>query len=135
MSKAVELQWLGGFHRFELTLGGIEAVQEASQAGPMAILRRIAKDDWRKEDLQEVIRQGLIGGGMAPENATDLVHRVFTQNPLVPFRAPAMEILSAALIGRPDDPVVEDEDPGEGEGQTPAPMQNGVSAESTVQGR
>ena len=120
----VTLNWVGGEHEFALPIGQLRAVQQNTNAGPEELLQRMARGAWRVDDLIEVIRQGLIGGGMKASEAGPMILKLFDQHPLAQFREVAYQILAAALVGVEDDPV------GEPEGVTPPP-ENGGSAPST----
>ncbi len=118
------IKWVGGEHPFALYLGELRALQGACDAGPEQILTRIRTGQWRLDDMMEVIRQGLIGGGMAPEKAARMVTLLFEQHPLLAFKATALEVLMLALTGP------EDDQPGKAEGDA-APPESGPSAPST----
>ena len=118
--QSYRLVWVGGEHSFLLTLGNLRALQDACNAGPNEIYERIRAGTWRIDDLFETIRQGLIGGGMAVDAASELTTRLFNQHPLDAFTATALSVIIAALVG------VDDDQPGELSGETPPP-ENGVS--------
>jgi hypothetical protein len=124
--RPVTLTWVGGEHDFALTIGGLRAVQDASNAGPQEIAQRLAIGSWRIDDLGGVIRHGLEGGGMDKVEAQNLIRKMMDQYPLMDFVVTAQTIITAALVGVEDDPV------GESEGVTPmqAP-ENGASATFT----
>lgn len=70
----VRLPWLGGEHPFRVaTYGQMRLLQETCDAGPQEILQRLMGGRWRVDDVREVIRIGLIGGGMESEKAMALV--------------------------------------------------------------
>lgn len=126
MGNKVKLIWPGGEHTFALNLKELRALQNACDAGPEVIVLRIARADWRVDDLIEVIRLGLIGGGgMKRAEAGPFVTKVFELHPLISFKMTAQAILTAALVGVKDDPV------GEPEGVVGSP-ENGNSPSSTV---
>lgn len=119
------INWVGGEHHFALTIGGLRAVQDACDAGPMQVMMRLRAGHWRIDDLMSVIRHGLIGGGMAEAEARKLVANLFDAHPLASFVITAQLILAAAVTGVKDDPV------GEPEGAM-SPPENGGSASSTA---
>lgn len=110
------LQWMGGEHAFHLSIAGLEIVQQKTECGPEYLLHRINAGQWHVGDLFEVIRNGLIGGGMGEADALKLTRRAFDAHPLIAFKVPAQAILAAALYGPPDDPVGE---PSAAASQTP----------------
>lgn len=124
----VTLTWVGGEHDFALYLGNLRAVQKYCDAGPEQILKRIMDGQWRVDDLFEVIRQGLIGGGMSAKEASQLVTDTFSRHPILQFKLTAQAVLAASLAGFEDDPV------GEQEGEATAP-ENGASPQSTAPGQ
>ncbi|MDH3232197.1 MAG: gene transfer agent family protein [Alphaproteobacteria bacterium] len=99
----VDLKWADGTHTFRLAWGGIIELQEKCDAGPHFILNRLHDDSWHAEDISNVIRLGLIGGGMPPAAALALVERYVEQRPLLESRDTARAILFCALVGAPDE--------------------------------
>lgn len=91
-----------GYHDFQLDIPRLEELQEKTDLGPEALFRRVSGADWRTEHLKEVIRLGLIGGGMSPEPAFKLVERYVVAGNLIACKPVANEILAAALLGAPD---------------------------------
>lgn len=122
---SVRLVWIGGEHDFALDLGNLRAIQKYCDAGPHEILLRLNEKRWRVDDLFEVIRQGLIGGGLPSGDASRLVTAMMTRHPLIGFVVTAQAILAASLVGDEDDPV------GEAEGAA-SPPANGASLNSTA---
>lgn len=127
--QPVVIRWPGGEHPFRLGLGELRTIQQKTDCGPEFLRVRIFAGQWLVDDLREVIRNGLIGGGMPHVEALNLVDRAFDSSPAIDFKAPAVEILSAYLFGPADDPV------GEGSPVEPTPVDektaNGVSAPTT----
>jgi hypothetical protein len=121
------LKWIGGEHDFALDIGGLRALQNACDAGPEQIFRRILSGQWRIDDLYQTIRLGLIGGGMADRDAARVVDTAFRSHPVMLFRTTAHTVLLLSLLGDADDPL------GEAQGAT-APPENGGLASSTETG-
>ena len=121
------LAWAGGEHAFALRLGELRALQDATNAGPEELLQRIRGGRWRVDDVIEVVRWGLIGGGLDRTEATRLVLRAAEHalaiggDGMLALKPIAMMVLTYALAGPPDDV------PGKPEGEA-APLENGVSA-------
>lgn len=105
MSIEVQLNWLGGEHVFALRLGELRGLQEVTGCGPHKLHTRILARDWQVDDIASVLRFGLIGGGMPAAEAGPKVAQAMQDQPLLQFVGPAIEVLSAALIGVKDDPV------------------------------
>lgn len=109
--RKITLVWAGGEHDFALPIGGLRAVQTACDRGPLEILVALNLGAWRIEMLESVIRHGLIGGGMAANDARDLVARIVDSRPLAELVFPAIEVMRVAISGVEDDQV--GEHPGE----------------------
>jgi hypothetical protein len=107
MAEKFKLDWIGGAHQFALDLGGLRALQDACNAGPQEVLMRLVNQTWRVDDLIEVIRHGLIGGGMGRDDATTLVLRMIDLHGLLKLVSVATFVLTSALVGEADDPVGE----------------------------
>jgi hypothetical protein len=120
-----DLKWIGGEHRFTLFLGELRALQEATNAGPEELLNRIRFGNWRVDDLGDTIRQGLIGGGMNPEDARRLVAGLLDRHPLLVFKPTAIEVLLSALSGP------EEDKPGKSAGADESAPESGAGATST----
>lgn len=88
---------------FRLTIGGAEAIEETCGAGIPVILRRLAQQECRTKDVREVIRQGLIGGGMTRERAAIELQK-HGEDALSRHVPLALIILSRFWLGVEDDP-------------------------------
>lgn len=97
------LRWPGGEHACRLGLSELEVIQQKTDCGPEYLLHRISAAQWRTVDLIEVIRNGLIGGGMDHVQALRLVRDAFDAHPVVSFKVPAQALLAHALYGPPED--------------------------------
>lgn len=102
---SVTLAWFGGEHTFRLAIGQLRMLQEKCGIGPLAIHDRLMQRGWMIDDVREVIRLGLIGGGMPPAEAEKLLKSGFDEQPLTHGVPVAKAILMAALVGVPGDPV------------------------------
>ncbi|MGB0661328.1 MAG: gene transfer agent family protein [Mangrovicoccus sp.] len=103
----IKVIWPGGEHQMRLALAQLEGLQGKVDAGPEFLLHKIRLGQWTASDLFEVIRWGLIGGGMDRMDAEKLIQRVIDQHPLGEFKGPAIEVLAHSVYGPPDDPVGE----------------------------
>ncbi len=131
---SLTLDFGDGEHRFRLGYRELIELQEKCDAGPTWILQRLAAPSaenrgWRMEDLSNVIRLGLIGGGMAPAEAIKLTRTYVEGRPAMESVFPAQAILSAALVGAPDEEKKRPE--GAETGSTPSREENGGSAPSS----
>lgn len=153
MLQSVTLPWGGEERVFQLRIGELRALQAKCDAGPEEIAARLAPTvtaldnevgfgdavrlgltgRWRIDDVRETLLQGLIGGGMAPQDATVLVLTYVDGRPLRENAAPAYLVLMAAISGVPDEPGKV-----EGEGATAdptSPDESSGSATSTAPAR
>ena len=97
----------GEEYEFRYGWGQIIKLQEARDCGPFLIYQRLFDQSWRVEDIREVIRFGLIGGGMDPVRAKRLILEfVETDAPLASLPL-AQRVLTAALVGSDDEEVIE----------------------------
>ena len=97
--------WPGGEHPFRLALAEMQGLQQATDCGPEWLLMKLQSGQWKQEEPPEVLRWGLIGGGMDPAEAKRLVFSTFDRGPAIGFKVPAMELLMAWLYGPADDAV------------------------------
>ncbi|UGX87123.1 gene transfer agent family protein [Phyllobacterium meliloti] len=84
-------------------------IQEACDAGPYVVLHRLSTQSWLLNDIKEVIRWGLIGGGMTPLSALNLVRDYVEGRPPVESVMHAQAILSAGLMGAPEEELGKDQ--------------------------
>lgn len=112
-------EWADGEHTFRLAIGQLRELQDKTGTGPFALLRRLMDGTWKVDDLREIIRLGLIGGGMKPLEALGLVKNYVEGRPLMESLVPAKAIMTAALFGDPEDEVGKD-NPEESKAETDA---------------
>lgn len=105
----VTFDWGDGTHSFRLAWGQLGELQEKTDTGPYLVLQRLHSGAWRIEDISNIIRLGLIGGGMEPAAALRLVRTYVEDRPPMENLIPAQVILSAALTGAPEENVGEDD--------------------------
>src|SRR5215471_13618044 len=118
MSKedgSVTLTWGDGEHTFRIAFGQWHELQESINKhrieigeptiGPMGLLRGLLSGDAWPHDVREVIRLGLIGGGMKTDRALVLVKRHVEAKPYFQSMPTARIILQTAMFGPPDDTV------------------------------
>lgn len=72
-SADIELEFGGELRQFRLPYARLQAIQEATDAGPLELYNRLESGTWRTDELRTVIRQGLIGGGSLPFEANKIV--------------------------------------------------------------
>ena len=98
----VTFGWADGDHTFRLGIKELEELQEKTDCGPLFLLNRILRNEWRVGDLRETIRLGLVGGGLDPFKAIELVKRYVDDRPLAESIEPAKAILTVAILGPAD---------------------------------
>lgn len=103
----VELDWADGTYQFRLAWGQLAELQEKTDAGPYVVLRRLMESTWFLTDISQVIRLGLIGGGMEPSKALQMVRTYVEDRPPVENLPTAQAVMMAACMGAPDDKVGE----------------------------
>lgn len=123
--RPVSLTWPGGHNLFRLRLGELRALQQARDAGPEEIFNRLRAGRWHPDDVIQVIRWGLVGGGEKDAGAAAaMVTPLIDLHPLAEFKLTALAILGHALFGPGDDTL------GEGAGAAETPPENGSSPSS-----
>lgn len=102
--------FFGGEEReFLLAWGEIMQLQESRDAGPGVIQIKLMTNQWHGEDVSEVIRLGLVGGGMSSVQASKLV-RLYVEQCPHDLGGPdglailALKIVTASIQGAPDEP-------------------------------
>lgn len=103
----VVLDWADDSYVFRLGWDQLETLQEECDAGPYVILHRLHSHQWKMQDISNVIRLGLVGGGMEPVAALKKIREYVKKRPPLENHAFAVGILSAGLMGAPDEPVGE----------------------------
>lgn len=100
---SLTLEWADGSHHFRLGWGEIAKLQEECDAGPYVILQRLYNGDWKVQDIANVIRIGLIGGGLPPAQALKLVNAYVKTRPPMESLVYAQAIMSAGCVGAPEE--------------------------------
>lgn len=97
----------GDDYNCRLAWGQMIKLQEARNAGPFVIYLRLHGSDWLVEDIREVIRFGLIGGGMDPVRAKKMILEYIEDR--APFHnlALAQAIMKAGCLGPEDEEEIE----------------------------
>ena len=110
---SVELAWAGENRRFRIAIGEFRELQECVNRrrveiglppdGPSGILTSLRTKNAWPDDVRDIIRLGLIGGGAQRIDAARIMKREFDGTPLLQHTKTAFLILLAALVGDPDD--------------------------------
>lgn len=95
----ISRDWADGFYTFLLDAGGVRELQiKCGNVGPMVILQRLAASTFFLDDICEIVRIALIGGGTKPVEALRLVRRYVEQRPLLENVQLCIDILSPVLV-------------------------------------
>lgn len=110
---SVTLFWGDAEHRFRMAIGQFRELQEnvnkrrlaigAPPIGPMALLNSLRANDAWPDDVRDILRLGLNGGGMEPRETHRLLGHYFDGKPPLSNMRPAFVVLFAGLAGDPGD--------------------------------
>lgn len=100
---AIEIDWPDETHKYWLRWGELRALQDKTGRGPWEIFERFATRKFHVDEVREVVRLGLEGGGCAPGTALQLVKRYVEERPIAESLPMAQAILAAAIMGVPDE--------------------------------
>lgn len=95
----IVLEFGDGDHRFKLNLKLLAELQEKCGAGIGAIFSRLMLRSERIEDCVEIVRLGLIGGGMEPMRAKKMVDLYLEMMPHDARAQLARAIAGACMFG------------------------------------
>ncbi|WP_257164688.1 gene transfer agent family protein [Bradyrhizobium sp. SRS-191] len=108
----VTIFWGDDEHRFRLAIGQFRELQEcvnlrriklgAGIVGPMSLLNALRTSDAWPDDVRDILRLGLVGGGMEPKDAHRLLRTYFDdvdRYPPLTHMRPAFLILTAGFTG------------------------------------
>jgi len=101
----VVCRWGDGEHTFRLRIGELRELEQKREAGSYEVYQRLASGTWRVDDIREVLRLGLIGGGMQASLALGLVAKYAGPTTYLINVVVARSVIMAALFGDPDDAV------------------------------
>lgn len=108
---SITLPWGGEERKFRLGLGELRELQEKvnhnrlNPIGPRALLSLFETFDAWPDQVREVLRLGLIGGGTKIELVPGLIKRYCDERPPFDSVPVAHAVLMTALMGVRDDPV------------------------------
>lgn len=95
-----------GEHDFCLTDPMLAELEKISGLGVGALYFQMLNLAYPAENLREVIRLGLVGGGMNPEQAKRLCDAYAVNRPIAEVLGLAFEIMSARWTGKTDKDAV-----------------------------
>lgn len=119
----VELEFGDGSYLFRLPLKQIAEVQSKRNAPIGEIYRRVLTSEYYAEDLVEICRHGLIGGGATGIRASELIDRYCDTWPIEIWHVHALAVLGACIHGYapPETEKKSEADPGSPMGGSPSP--------------
>lgn len=97
MHGKITKEFADGTYSFRLAYGQWLELQEAVNCGPLELYVNLLQRKWRVQQLREIIRIGLIGGGATPADALRLVKRYVEDRPMLESVQLALEIVAASL--------------------------------------
>ncbi len=95
----VVLPFADGEYPFQLGWDQIGELEGKVDRGCYVILNTIKNGTWRPDQIAEIIRLGLIGGGMKPMDAFIRVKRYVYNRPIEENVLLALEIMEAGIFG------------------------------------
>jgi hypothetical protein len=84
---------------FRLTVGQWMKLQQSFGGGPQKISGRFSGEDWRIEDVREIIERGLEGGGLSGNEARETATQIMDSQPLDTNYHLAIDVMGAAWTG------------------------------------
>jgi len=130
---SLTLDWADGTYPFRLAIGELRELQEKVDCGPLVLFRRLQDGSWRVDDMAQILRLGLIGGGMTPAEALRLTRVYVEQRPPLENVLHAQGVLWVALAGAPDEAAVQKKSAGKQRRSPNSRKANGASPRSTEQ--
>lgn len=128
---SVDLEWADGTYTFALPLAQLEELQTLCDAGPLVVAQRLENGMWTSKEVYHTLRLGLIGGGMSPADALRKTRLYVLERPWLENVMPALAVMQAVPIGKPDEPVGKSPADGE-ESDPPAQTESSTSESSTA---
>lgn len=114
----VALDFGDGTYTFRLTVNGAIELEQKCDAPFTVVLNRLAAGAYKINDVREVIRLGLIGGGLDPTKALKVVRQYVDDRPIAESWPVARAVLMGLMFGFEAEPLG-DTASGEAEAATP----------------
>lgn len=97
---AITADFAGADRTLRLRFGDIIDVEQAcGKIGIAALYQRFGTTTYFANDVRQVLKYGLIGGGMPAKEAADLVDAQIEAKPLAQLGALAMDVILACMTG------------------------------------
>jgi len=110
---SVTLVWGDGENKFRFAIGQFRELQEkinqrriligAPAVGPMSLLTALKAQDVWPDDVRDILRIGLVGGGMPIKDAHRKLVTYFDNSPPLEHALTAFAVLFAGLVGVPEE--------------------------------
>jgi hypothetical protein len=98
----ISITWSHGTDDFSLAkIGSRLDLEEKCKSGLGAVMQRLQAGLWYTADYRETIRIALIGGGMKPEAAKEVIERHVDGNPQGEFVLMAQHIIASVMVAPP----------------------------------
>lgn len=103
--SAREITWAGGTHTFDLNsrrgswMLALRPFPGQFGDTPAACLKRFEDSVYSPNDIENVIRIGLMGGGMSEADADSMIAQYVRNQPLAPNAMLAHALLTALFVG------------------------------------
>ena len=97
MYQSITEDWADGTYTFRLNQAGWIELDRTLDRGPLQLFRGIQSGEWRIKWVSEIIRCGLIGGGMKPAEAIPLLREYVEKRPPLENLPLALRILETGL--------------------------------------
>lgn len=127
---SIDLDWADSTYTFALPLAQLEELQTICDAGPVVIAQRLEHSLWTSKEVYHTLRLGLIGGGMKPVDALNKTRLYVLERPWLENVMPALAVMQAVLVGKPDEPVGKSQ--ADGEESDPAAQTASSTSESST---
>lgn len=127
----IDFDWADGHYDFALPIAQLEELQTICDAGPVVIAQRLEHSLWTSKEVYHTLRLGLIGGGMTPVDALRKTKLYVLERPWLENVMPALAVMQAVLVGKPDEPVGKSLAGGE-ESDPAAQTESSISESSTA---
>lgn len=86
-------------HVFSLPGSLIPELEKKTGVGIGSLSKRILSGDFRYGELVEIVRLGLIGGGMSPQDAAELVTSYADRTPVTALFTIAAAVIEMKFLG------------------------------------
>jgi len=100
---SLKREFAGAEQVFSLDFGAVMDLEEACGKTPIGVIyKRVVGFDFRAKDIFEILRLGLIGGGIEAAEARRLVQERLDAAPLAPLAELACSVLLNMMDGAPE---------------------------------